>query len=117
MGYISRRVGMWIVVLIASLSLGGCFSPKPEELVDVQGVLIDSQNAEVEGVTVTLAGKTTVTGEGGLFEIPEVPPGRHELTFTRGSDVIHTETVAIDKVDTVLDVTCFITEGWVPASG
>src|SRR4030095_3538176 len=67
----------------------------------IVGTVTDESGAVLPGVTVTLSGPgvagtpTTVTGEGGAYRFPSLPPGEYKLTFalTGFSTVSHEQIV------------------------
>jgi outer membrane receptor protein involved in Fe transport len=93
-----RRVIAGLCVALLGLSVPAFAQRTTGSIV---GTVTDESGAVLPGVTVTLSGPgvagtpTTVTGEGGAYRFPSLPPGDYKLTFALAgfSTVTHEQIV------------------------
>src|SRR4030095_2312185 len=86
---------------VALLGLSG-FAYAQRTTGSIVGTVTDESGAVLPGVTVTLSGPgvagtpATVTGDGGAYRFPSLPPGEYQLTFAlSGFSIVSREQIVV----------------------
>ncbi|MFQ5525672.1 MAG: carboxypeptidase regulatory-like domain-containing protein [Thermoanaerobaculia bacterium] len=89
------RRSFWLALLVIGLALAPVAQAQTLDSGQVSGNVYDETNAPIPGATVTLrssatgVSRVTVTGDGGVFRFPAVPPGDYDvLVELEGFDAV-----------------------------
>ncbi|HYO78412.1 MAG TPA: carboxypeptidase regulatory-like domain-containing protein [Thermoanaerobaculia bacterium] len=87
------------LLLLLLLTVVACDSPTDISLPSgVPGIVVSAQtNSPVEGATVTIAGKSSVTPASGRFFFFDIPKAEHNITVTKPGYATYEARVAINS--------------------